>query len=304
MKKILLVILICGLYLPLWSQLTVDAGSNKHLCQDGDTVYLGGSPTAWGGTPPYTYCWWVEYRPWFPGSHIYYRASYILDDTTSANPRVFCSPSTLNNLSCIYLTVTDNSGQSVTDSVTVTASEFLFLLSSPWHYSVIPGDSVWISQVGNVASLFPASCLWWPAAGLSETTICSGFWAKPDTTTAYYLTLVDTFGCRSDRQGAAFIVSMSGVNIPESALSENFQVYPNPAREQALFVWDFGTGQAPHAQLVIFDPAGKAILTRQLEGSTGQWSWEIGKNIPAGSYLYRIIRNGMQAASGKIVVAK
>ncbi|MDR1346559.1 MAG: T9SS type A sorting domain-containing protein [Bacteroidales bacterium] len=302
MKKILLVILICGLYLPLWSQLAVDAGSNKHLCQDEDTVYLGGNPTAWGGTPPYTYCWWVEYRPWFPGSHIYYRASYLLDDTTSANPRVLFESSSLNSLSCIYLTVTDNSGQSVTDSVSVTASQFVHLLSLPWHYSVIPGDSLWITGVGNIASLFPSSCLWRPSAGLSDTTLCDGFWAKPDTTTTYYQVLIDTFGCMAGPH-EAFTVHMSGVNVPEADLPEYVHVYPNPAREQALFVWDFGTGQAPHAQLLIFDPAGKAILARQLEDATGQWSWETG-NIPAGSYLYRIICHGRPAASGKIVVAK
>jgi hypothetical protein len=45
MKKYLLFALACGLCLPLWSQLAVDADNNKHLCQDEDIVYFGGRPT-------------------------------------------------------------------------------------------------------------------------------------------------------------------------------------------------------------------------------------------------------------------
>lgn len=72
------------------AQLTIDAGQNKNICP-GRTQNLGGSPTVYGGTPPYTYNW----QP----------ATY-LNSTTSSNPIA-----TNVNTSIQYtVTVTDRDG--------------------------------------------------------------------------------------------------------------------------------------------------------------------------------------------------
>jgi hypothetical protein len=80
------------------------------------------------------------------------------------------------------------------------------------------------------------------------------------------------------------------------------QVFPNPAKEYASFIWDFGSFDGT-AQLSITDQSGRPLLTRSLPGAQGQWIWETG-SVPSGSYVYSVIANGLQIESGKIVVTK
>lgn len=74
------------------------AGSDRMVCP-GESVRLGGSPTASGGTPPY------QYR-WEPGID--------LDDSTAANPTV-----RLRQSRTYVLTVTDSRGCQARDTVTL-----------------------------------------------------------------------------------------------------------------------------------------------------------------------------------------
>jgi hypothetical protein len=80
------------------------------------------------------------------------------------------------------------------------------------------------------------------------------------------------------------------------------KVFPNPAREYASFIWDFGSFDGA-ATLTLSDQSGRQLLTRQLSGAQGQWIWETAAH-PAGSYLYSVTLNGVQLESGKIVVVK
>lgn len=82
--------------------LLADAGANQ-VIQSGDSAQLGGSPTASGGTSPYTYLW---------------NPTTALDNASAANP--YANPTTG---SITYnLTVTDSKGCSATDNVSVTVS--------------------------------------------------------------------------------------------------------------------------------------------------------------------------------------
>ncbi|MCB9231787.1 MAG: hypothetical protein H6581_08990 [Bacteroidia bacterium] len=80
------------------SLVIADAGADQASCF-GNTVTLGGSPAAWGGTSPYTYLW-------SPGTG--------LSDSTVANPDL-----TLSGSGWYVLTVTDSIGCSGMDTVMV-----------------------------------------------------------------------------------------------------------------------------------------------------------------------------------------
>jgi len=83
-------------------QIVVNAGADRILCPvpPGNSTTLGGSPTASGGTPGYSYAW---------------SPSTALSSTTSANPTVTNLTTTTN----YTVTVTDSRGCTATDNVLV-----------------------------------------------------------------------------------------------------------------------------------------------------------------------------------------
>jgi len=83
-----------------------DAGPDKEISK-GDSTVIGGSPTASGGTSPYTYVW---------------KPTTGLDDPTKANPTA--SPLTTTTYT---VQVTDANGCRETDDVVVTVTHKIFL---------------------------------------------------------------------------------------------------------------------------------------------------------------------------------
>ncbi|HXH18725.1 MAG TPA: HYR domain-containing protein, partial [Chitinophagales bacterium] len=83
-------------------QITVNAGTDRTLCPvpPGNSTTLGGSPTASGGTPGYSYAW---------------SPSTALNSTSSANPTVTNLTTTTN----YTVTVTDSRGCTASDNVLV-----------------------------------------------------------------------------------------------------------------------------------------------------------------------------------------
>ena len=147
--------------------LIVDAGPDGIIC-NGDSIAIGGAPTASGCIPPYTYLW---------------NNSESLNDSTIANPIAF------PNITTTYtLTVTDSIGNINTDSVTITVNNVYFITETDtvcggklWHgntYSVsgtyydsllttLGCDSIYVLNltVDTIPTVDTASA--------SETTICS-----------------------------------------------------------------------------------------------------------------------------------
>jgi hypothetical protein len=78
---------------------TADAGTNRTLCADSPVV-IGGSPTASGGTGPYTYSW---------------SPATGLSDATNANPTA-----TVTDTTTYTVTVTDHNGCTANASVVLT----------------------------------------------------------------------------------------------------------------------------------------------------------------------------------------
>ena len=92
-------------------QIFAEAGGDVNVCA-GDSIMLGGVPTASGGIPPFTYSW---------------TPSAGLSDPSAPNPYAHPDTSTM-----YYVQVTDDAGCSAEDSVFVSVSQ------PPYAYFIIP----------------------------------------------------------------------------------------------------------------------------------------------------------------------
>lgn len=143
-----------------WAQgLVVNAGRDTVVCIDSlDTLYLGGYPTAIGGTQPYSYTWYTE--PWiFSGfPQLSKHTSYWLSDTTVANP-ILKFLDLEDSTRQFRVTVVDSLGQSAHDWVSITAcGNGPVPLGNSVIYPTV-GDTVTFS-VGNSFSCAIDSITW------------------------------------------------------------------------------------------------------------------------------------------------
>lgn len=105
---------------------TADAGADTTL-NCGDSLMLGGSPTATGGTAPYTYLWGPDRG---------------LSSTTAANPMLYpiCA-------GAYWVTVTDTSGCMDSDTINITTT------GTP------PADSVTVTYTGTIVDWVVPACV-------------------------------------------------------------------------------------------------------------------------------------------------
>jgi len=114
--------------------LIVDAGPDGIIC-NGDSIAIGGAPTASGCIPPYTYLW---------------NNSESLNDSTIANPIAF------PNITTTYtLTVTDSIGNINTDSVTITVNNVYFITET----DTVCGGKLWHGNTYSVSGTYYDSLL-------------------------------------------------------------------------------------------------------------------------------------------------
>ena len=176
-----------------YSQLTVDAGPDRAVCvnlYDMDTITFGGNPTASGGSGAYTYCWETLYH--LSGSQYYWYASYFLDDTTSANPRLL-HPTPGSDL-VFHLTVKDSE-----DNIEVDSCRIIFSYKDyntlGFTFYVPRGDSTILYYDGLISSTLPLdSIAWIPQTGVSSPHD-PVTWVHPDSSTYYAVYIRDTAGC-------------------------------------------------------------------------------------------------------------
>ena len=141
--------------------LLVNASNNTSVCEGGCTNI---SATASGGNPPYTYSWTPNVG-------------------TGPGPHQVCPAGTTT----YYVTATDSTGNTATDSVTVTVNPFpVIITSSP--ASICVGDQTVLTAAG--ASTYS----WLPCANLNPCT-GSAVTASPVVTTPYTVTGTDANGC-------------------------------------------------------------------------------------------------------------
>ncbi len=140
--------------------LVADAGNDQYMCEGG-SVNIGGSPSADGGTPPYTYLW---------------TPSAGLSSNTAANPTA--SPASTTQY---ILQVTDSLGNSDVDTVIVTVYPLPSVDLGPPVY-LCTGDST-VLDAGAGMTVYSWS------TGASTQTI------TVTTSDTYYVTVSNSYGC-------------------------------------------------------------------------------------------------------------
>ncbi|MBL0308149.1 MAG: hypothetical protein IPP77_00145 [Bacteroidetes bacterium] len=154
-----------------------DAGLDKSMVScSADSVRLGASPTASGGTPGYTYSW-----------------SAPVTMSGSANPYV----KNLGSDVIITLTVTDAIGCSATDQVfiAVTGSSLSAFAGNGASYCL--GSSVGVQLGGSpvvIGGIPPYTFTWLPNTALSNSSSPNPI-ATPGVSTTYTLVVTDSKGC-------------------------------------------------------------------------------------------------------------
>ena len=155
-----------------------NAGSpNPQTICSGNNVTLGGSPTASGGTPGYSYSWTSN-----PGSFT----------STSANPIVTPLVTTT-----YHVTVTDSHGCTAVDSILINVNSSP-TASAGANQSICYGTCVQIGGSPTATGGTPGYTYnWSPAGSLSPGGDVANPTACPLSTTTYHVTVTDTIGCTS-----------------------------------------------------------------------------------------------------------
>ncbi len=109
--------------------LAANAGNSQSIC-NGSSVQIGGSPTATGGVPGYTYSW---------------SPATGLSSTTIANP--MASPTTYTNYT---VTVSDNNGGSASASVVVSVDAIPTISNATLTQQICSGGTATFNPTSNV----------------------------------------------------------------------------------------------------------------------------------------------------------
>ena len=157
----------------------VSAGRDTAICL-GQSVVLGGSPTATGGTGHgYTYLW---------------------SPATGISSAVVANPVSTTTVTTTYnVVVTDSNGCSSTGTVVVTVRPAPVANAGPDKtISLCAHDSVIIGSIPAASGGTPPyAYVWSPAVGLSSTVVPNPTVAGITQTGSYQLLVTDSFGCTS-----------------------------------------------------------------------------------------------------------
>ena len=158
---------------------TANAGANVSVgtCI-GDSTHLGGSPSASGGTPGYSYNW---------------SPSQGLTCTNCANPWI----KGISNSGFYSLTVTDVNGCTSTSQTLVTVTQSNLSANAGNSGALCPGALTGLTLGGNPTAqggTLGYAYNWFPSTGLSSSSVANPV-ANPSASTTYYLTVTDSKGC-------------------------------------------------------------------------------------------------------------
>lgn len=199
---------------------TVDAGADKTICT-GSSTSIGGSPTASGGTSPYTYSW---------------NPTTALSFSTIANPTA--NPTATTSYT---VTVTDNKGCSYTDVVVVNVNS-LPTVSAGSNQSICLGASASLGGSPTASGgVSPYTYSWSPSTALSSATAANPS-ANPTSTTNYTVTVTDNGGCV---KSSSVSVTVNSVTVSVTPASANISGGDNislTASGASTYSWSPSTG--------------------------------------------------------------
>jgi gliding motility-associated-like protein len=155
----------------VFSQFNVDAGPDKTVCP-GLSIAIGGSPTAFGGLPPYTYSW---------------SPATGLSSTTVENP--LSSPSS----NTVYtVTVTDDTGAVKSAAMTVFING-ISMINAGRDTSICENSN---ALIGSFTGLAGVTYSWSPGNTLNDSTLSAPM-AYPGITSVTYTLTATIDGCPS-----------------------------------------------------------------------------------------------------------
>ncbi|MCG9880127.1 MAG: T9SS type A sorting domain-containing protein [Bacteroidia bacterium] len=199
-------------------QVIADAGPDLKLCINQtnlDSTFLGGNPTAIGGTPPYKYIWYTK----IPGSKYIKSASGYLNDTSISNPKLIYLGSV-----DLHLMVIDGKGDFSYDEVKVKVSSNAMTTDQKVRY-ITKGQSVELYTLYQ-GGFPPYKYFWTPNYNISDTNAAKPI-VKPDTSLTYYLKIVDSVGCIGPMDN--FTIYLYPTSLKElNSESVPFEIFPNP----------------------------------------------------------------------------
>ncbi len=285
-----------------YGQFNADAGPDKVVCVGMygiDTIQIGGNPTAFGGTPPYTYTWEGSYT-FSNGSYSYtLTASDFLNDTTIANPLVVYQSLDFVDTVEFHLTVHDAIGSFCYDSVIIHYS-MLMMTMQVYLFDIQQGDSIYLNYGINAWSTFPTTeYLWRPNNGLIDSTNLS-FWAKPEYSVHYYPTITDSAGCVFPAEDFYWI-NVNPVSTNETEQEEfNILGKPNPASDFIRLTIENGNEREKY-NMIIINTSGQ--LVKKLEFGHGIKSLQINvSGWRSGNYSAIVSTNGIMVGNYKFIV--
>lgn len=269
------------------AQCIANAGSDTTLCVSFEPAYLilGGSPTASGGVPPYTYLWSGTYSI----GPLTYTASDFLDDITSANPLLTdISPDSL----VLYLTVTDNVGSICKDTIKIKFCQYVWTLDYKFVY-IDQGDTTQIGpSVGDGCP--PYSFVWSPNYNISDP-YAENPVVWPDTTTFYTSIVTDAAGCEAG--GGTFDVFVISTGISNYENHKTIKIFPNPITDKSVVT--VSNYYNSDLSLCFYNIYGRFVHHINI---TGLETEILRKNFEAGIYFYQLLDNGKPLESGKILI--
>jgi len=228
--------------------LTAHAGINSSFCP-GDSVRIGGNPSATGGNPPYTYSW-------LPTTG--------LNPSNSANP--YAHPYSPTNYT---LTVKDSLGHSSSSTVSVGLYVLPTINAGP-DQTIMQGMNTQLHANGGV--LYD----WTPTQTLTNQNSASPS-AEPVTTTTYCVVGVDNHGCVNYD---CMILDV----IPSDTLVFYNAFSPNgDGNNDVFFIGNLAA--YPENKLEIYNRNGKMVY--EASPYTNDWNGKIdGVEIPCATYYY------------------
>ncbi len=283
----LIIILILFFYTAeLRSQLVANAGNDTIICASNyEGTVIGGFPTASGGNNPYTYSWYgtnFAYNNDYP-------ASTFLSDTAIANPSLIDFWDELR----FYLEVRDKDGIIAMDSIFIEFSRYDYCTGECYH-QIYNGDSIQLYPNCIMGGIAPFSYIWTPSESLSNSIIDEP-WAKPDASTSYYLTIIDSIGCEAHT--SCFIEVLPN-NFKNYLLqNSNVCLYPNPATTQVHILIEEWEDKSMIFELLNIN--GAIINTIDIISELTLIDIE---DLHPGQYLYRISKGDRVNESGRLIV--